>query len=76
LQQVDSQNGTVLQRRTLQNSRFLFELGMKESKGIKDANTLFVAPNQAFASLIPLDSFIPNSNEKRLLTEPFRFITH
>jgi hypothetical protein len=48
------------------SSNFLFELGMKEFEGIKDANVLFCARNQAFASLIPFDSFIPNSNEKLL----------
>jgi hypothetical protein len=54
-------------------SNFLFELGMKEFEGIKDANVLLGAPNQAFASLIPFDSFIPNSNEKLLVL--YRFTT-
>jgi hypothetical protein len=46
----------------------VFELGIKELEGIKDANGLFCAPNQAFASLIPSNSLIPNSN-KKLLSE-------
>jgi hypothetical protein len=33
---------------------------MKEFKGIKDANVL---KNQAFVSLIPLNSVVPNSND-------------
>jgi hypothetical protein len=44
---------------------FLFELGMKEFEGIKDTNAGFFAKNNAFASLIPSNSFIPNSNKKR-----------
>jgi hypothetical protein len=45
-------------------SCFSFELGMKELEGIKDANAGFQAQNNIFASLIPSDSFIPNSNKK------------
>jgi hypothetical protein len=45
--------------------RFLFELGMKEFEGIKDTNVGFFAKNNVFTSLIPSNSFIPNSNKKR-----------
>jgi hypothetical protein len=36
---------------------------MKEFEGIKDAKVRFSTKNQAFTSLIPSNSFIPNSNK-------------
>jgi hypothetical protein len=40
---------------------------MKELEGIKDANGGFGAQNNAFVSLIPSNSFLPNSNKKMLV---------